>query len=254
MDQIQQPNFYRKVIINMKTGAVLASQPFKHYGPIGSLMPNQHPHGIKTNAQLNSGVNVILTPDAAVERIPWIWYHAQTYTSASTTQLIFFNATGGIQTTNMQAASQIPSPMFYDLYHIGIYYQIPVSNVVFSTSAGTALGAANDSVLISNAIATLTYAQKTYYQGHLWTLPPGTGVNSNVALAGTFSATNGSLIQVGQIGMPDLRNRYSFFGDITIAHNQNFQLQMDWASAVTLNNGNTTIVAYLDGYLYRRAL
>lgn len=248
--------FYRKLIIDIKTGKRTFSKPLYFKGTPLSMMPNAHPSSMKTQQQLQSQLTPVdASGNTAVERIPWIWYHAQTYTSASTTQLIFFQTTGAIATTNMQQAGVIPSPQYYDVYHIGFYWQMPVSNVAVVAS-NTPAGAANDLIALVNSVATFTIAQKEYYKAHMWLLPPGAGIRSIIAIAGTYSSVDGDQQQQATLGIPDLRNRSSFWGDITIPHQQNFALQVDWASAVTIGGGggNPVVVAYLDGYLYRRAL
>lgn len=167
------------------------------------------------------------------ERIPWTWYHRQTYTDNVTTQLTFFNATGVLTTTNMQAAGQIPAPMYFDIYHIGIFFDVYTGAAVYTDLGG-----------LIDSIATLQIAQKIYYQGPAWLLPPGGGVDGQTAIATDQTARN---------GVADIRNRAEFWGDITIPHNQNFSVVMDWAAAVN-TAANIDIIVYLDGYLYRRVL
>lgn len=245
---------YQKVVLDIKTGRTKLSKPFMYDGPIGALMPNAHPASVKSPGQLSSQLAPVTSDgSAAVERIPWSYYHGQTYTSGTTTQLIFFQTTGAITTTNMQAAGQIPAPMYFDLYHIGIYFQIGVTTTALSTTL-LATGGLNDVALLSNGVATFSLAQKTYWQSFIWQLPPGFGATGVMTASATYSATAGDSLQQGTLGVPDVRSRQSFWGDITLPHNQNFSLQLDWASAVTLKNGNSTIIPYLEGYLYRRAL
>jgi hypothetical protein len=215
-------------------------------------MPNQRPKSMKSFAELQRSVTPMLGNEG--ERVPWTWFHRVNYVSGTTTQLTFFNVTGVPTTTNMDAGGQIPAPMYYDIYHLGIYFDLPVSTL---NAAGTLTiqgGALNDVVNLSDGIARLTVAQKLQFFSPIWQLPPGVGAFGQLAAAGTFTAEDYNVFQQGTQGVPDLRNRYNFWGDITLPHNQSFFLQLDWAAAVTLNNGNTDIIAILDGYLYRRVL
>lgn len=213
-------------------------------------MPNGRPKDLKSFDQLRQSISPILGDN---ERIPWTWYHRQSYTSGTTTQMIFFQATGGITTTNMQAAGQIPAPMFFTVYHIGVYFDLPVSNAAVVAS-NTGAGALNDTVNLLDGVLSFKIAQKSYFESLIWELPPGAGAYGNLAISATYTATDGDQQQNATNGVPDLRNRYMFWGDIIIPHNQNFAVQLDWASAVTLNNGNTDIIVYLDGFLHRRIL
>jgi hypothetical protein len=171
------------------------------------------------------------------ERIPWQWYHRQTYTDNATTTLSFFNAVGVPTTTNMQAAGQIPAPMYFDIYHLGIYFdQI------------TSILAMDDIVNLLDGQAVLSIAQKTYWESMIWSLPAGAGAYGNVD-----NGTVATAISIAQNGVTDIRARQTFWGDITIPHNQNFSVTLNWAAAVNLV-ANIDIICFLEGYLYRRVL
>jgi hypothetical protein len=225
-----------KAVLNMKTGKTLLSRARKYRGPIVEAMPNAHPTTVKSSAELQAGITP--TNGSQLERIPWEWYHKQTYTDNTTTQLIFFQTSaGGLNTTNMQAGGQIPAPMYYDLYHIAVYFQLPDGAAAFTDLVG-----------LLNSVSQFTIAQKQYWLGPTWNLPAGGGAFGTVD-NGTVAAA----LEWAQNGIPDQRNRYSFWGDITIPHNQNFAFQMDWAAAVN-TAANVDITVVLDGYLYRRVL
>lgn len=194
-------------------------------------MPNSRPKIMKNWDALKASITPMVAGEG--ERIPWTWYHRQTYTDNVTTQLTFFNATGVLTTTNMQAAGQIPAPMFFEVYHIGIWFDF----MAFATQY-------TDLALLIDSIVTFQVAQKVYWQGPTWMLPPGGGVDGQTAIATDQTARN---------GIADLRNRYAFWGDITIPHNQNFSVVMDWAAAANIA-ANVDIIVVMDGYLYRRVL
>lgn len=217
-------------------------------------MANMRTKTVKTWAQLRQSIAPMLPGEP--ERIPWTWFDSATYTSGTTTQLDFFQT---IQTDrvlgNMQAAGQIPAPMYFDLHHLGIYFDLGPSGIaVAATIASPITGALNDVVNLIEGSVSFQIAQKDYWTGKVGMCPPGYGPKGDLAIAGTYTATDGDQIQQGTNGIPDLRNRNNFWGDLTIPHNQNFLVRLNWTSAVTLQAGNTTIVVYLDGFLYRRVL
>lgn len=215
-------------------------------------MPLQHTKHVKTIQELSAGITPLLPGQP--ERIPWTWYDTQTYTSGTTTQLDFFQSVNADKTlSNMVAAGQIPSPQFFDLYQASIAYLLPAS-IAAAGAVATAAGAFNDARNLSNGSVIFQVANKDYWQGPQFALPCGGGPTGVATLAGTYTAGQGQLLQFANNGNADLRNRYSFWGDITIPHNQNFLWRLNWSAAITLANGNTAIRTWLDGYLYRRVL
>lgn len=188
------------------------------------------------------------------ERIPWTWYDTQSYVSGTTVRLDFFQSVNADKVlSNMVAAGQIPSPQFFDLYHCSIAYLIPVTSSGI-IAAPLATGALTDIRNLSNGSANFSVASKDYWQGPQFALPCGGGMVGVLALAGTYAAPNQVQQQFGNNGNPDLRNRYCFWGDITLPANQNFIWSLLWSAPITLLNGNTLIKVWMDGYLYRRVL
>jgi len=244
----------RQVIMDIRTGQVLNRIGYSHKSAIAKLLPSVAPNRMKTWSQLESSITARVPGNIAGERIPWTWYHRRGFVSGTTTQLVFFDATGVPTTTNMEAARQIPSPTYFDIYHIGIYYDLGVSSFEVATSTTNPTGALNDVVNISDGIFTLNIAQKIYHRSMQWLAPAGGGAHGELALAATFTAESSLGNQQGTNGVPDLRNRMCLWGDITIPHNQSFDVTLDWGAAVTLQGGNTDVITYLDGYYYRRVL
>lgn len=216
-------------------------------------MPNQHPKGNgKTIQDLTAGITPMLPGQP--ERIPWTWFDTQSYVTAVTTRLDFFQSVNADKTlSNMVAAGQIPSPQFFDLYHCSIAYLIPVtqSGVI---AAPTATGALTDVRNLSNGAAVFSVASKDYWQGSQLMLPCGGGPVGFTDTTGTFAAPNIVQHQFANNGMPDLRNRYCFWGDITLPANQNFIWSLSWSAPITLLAGTSNIRVWMDGYLYRRVL
>lgn len=215
-------------------------------------MPNQWRKNVKTVQELAAGITPMLAGQP--ERIPWTWYDTLTYTSGTTVTADFFQAVNADKNlSNMVAAGQIPSPQYFDLYQASIAYLTPAS-IAAAGAIATSVGAVNDVRNLSSGAALFQVANKDYFQGPQLSLPCGGGPAANVAIAGTYTAGQGQALQHANNGNPDLRNRYSFWGDITLPHNQNFVWRLTWSAPITLALGNTGIKFWMDGYLYRRVL
>lgn len=215
-------------------------------------MPNQWRKQVKTIQELSAGITPLMPGQP--ERIPWTWFDTLTYTSGTTTTLDFFQSVNADKNlSNMVAAGQIPSPQFFDLYQCSIAYLIPVTSSGI-VAAPTATGAVTDVRNLSNGAVNFQVASKDYWQGPQLALPCGGGPEAVVAIAGTFAAPNQVQKEFANNGIPDLRNRYSFWGDITLPHNQNFLWRLTWSAPITLLAGNTSVKVWMDGYLYRRVL
>lgn len=215
-------------------------------------MPNQWRKQVKTIQELSAGITPLMPGQP--ERIPWTWFDTLTYTSGTTVTLDFFQTVNADKNlSNMVAAGQIPSPQFFDLYQCSIAYLIPATSSGI-VAAPTATGAVTDVRNLSSGAANFQVASKDYWQGPQLALPCGGGPEGGIAIAGTYAAPNQVQKEFANNGAPDLRNRYSFWGDITLPHNQNFVWRLTWSAPITLLAGNTSIKVWMDGYLYRRVL
>lgn len=215
-------------------------------------MPLQHTKNPKTIQELAAGITPMLPGQP--ERVPWTLYDTQLYTSASTTTLDFFQQVNADKNrSNMSASGQIPSPQYFELYHASVSYLAP-SSASGIIAAPTNDGAFEDIRQLSAGGVLFKVADKEYWQGSQFMLPCGGGPHGTMAASGTFAAPNLVQREFANNGFPDLRNRYSFWGDIIIPHNQNFLWRLTWTAAITLALGNTDIRLWMDGYLYRRVL
>lgn len=215
-------------------------------------MPNQHPKKMKTKDDLLLGITAIIPGQP--ERIPWVWYDSQPFVSNTTTSVDLHVTVQNDKTLgNMEAAGQIPSPQYQDIFHIAVYYWLPPSSVV-TTAAASNAGTAADVEQLLRGIAVLNIAQKVYWRSPQWMCPSGGGVFSQLAQTGTFTAPAGLLTQVATNGWPTLQNRNNFFGDITIPHNQNFDVLLSWSAPFVTNTASVRTFSLVDGYLYRRVL
>lgn len=214
-------------------------------------MPNIRPAKVKTTAELQAGITPMIP--GQLERVPWTWFDSATYTSGTTTSLDFFQTVQAIKANgNMVAAGQIPAPQYFDVYHLGIKIVNDRNASEVGATAAVA-GTINDISRLIQGRVVFSIADKVYYDGPIFLCPAGGGVYGSVAVAGTFTASDGERYEQANNGNPDLRNRNNFWGDITIPHNQSFLVRLEWAAALTLL-ANTVIKCYLDGFLYRRVL
>lgn len=215
-------------------------------------MPLQHSNKVKTLQELAVSITPMIP--GQLERIPWTWFDTQTYTSGTTVSLDFFQTVNNDKNlSNMTAAGQIPAPQFFDLYQCSVAYLTPAS-IAAAGAIATSVGAINDVRSLSNGAAVFSVADKQYWQGPQFALPCGGGPAGVASLSGTYTAGQGQVIQHANNGNADLRNRYSFWGDITLPHNQNFLWRLTWTAPITLALGNTSVRVWMDGYLYRRVL
>jgi len=216
-------------------------------------MPQVRLAHFKTQEELQRSITPLFAAQGEV--IPWVWFDSATYVSGTTTQLDFFQTVQADKTLgNMQAAGQIPAPMYYDLYHLGIYLNLPPTALAIAATLTPATGALNDAHGLILGSVSFAVAQKNYFESKIYMCPAGAGLNHNVAVYGTLTAPNAQAYQIAQNGMPDPRARNCFWGGLTIPHNQNFLVRLNWSAALTLAAGNTAISISLDGYLYRRVL
>lgn len=216
-------------------------------------MPNVRLLHFKTKEELAQSITPLFASQGEV--IPWIWFDTNTYTSGTTTQMDNFQTVPTDRTLgNMQAAGQIPAPMYYDVYHLCTYLNVAPSALAVAATLTPLTGALVDVHNLVIGAVSFQIAQKTYFEGKIYMCPAGGGVNPFIAISGVFAAPNIQAASFGQNGQPDPRARNNFWGGVTIPHNQNFLVRYNWSAALTLAGGNTAITTYLDGYLYRRVL
>ena len=181
------------------------------------------------------------------EVIPWVLYDSQSYVSASTVTLAFFQT---VQTDkslgNMEGAGQLPDPQFFEIYRIGL-------DVLFrpATALAVSTGPLDDIaqlVLSGRGTFTLALSNKNYGPFPLSLLhasggPTGFGWGTNTAPLQIEFANNG-IFDGG----------YPINGAITIPPKVGFSIVLNWPAALTLANGNTFLRAWMAGPLYRRVL
>lgn len=184
----------------------------------------------------------------ALEEVPAVLYDTLTYTSASTTELRFFQQTNVARDiSNMTNSGMLSNPEAFLIQCISIYSRQNPWTQAATASATIQTGQFNDLVLLANTgIALLKIGNKEYGPWPIWRLPAATFVKGNIATGG---ATAANLVeQYGQIDGP----LYSLFPNLMVSPLQKFILTLLWPSgAVTLTAGNPALQVVLDGQLAR---
>jgi hypothetical protein len=180
-----------------------------------------------------------------------IWhclYDTQTFTSASSTRLLFFTspAAGGDRTlSNMDVGGQLSSPQSLQIHNICLDAWPAVGVSTSATNAGNL----NDLFLllfIGRPMWTLTISSKAYGPYPLSTLHGTGGPSGNV---GTAIATPGSM----QFARNEPSTGWNYLGRIIIPEQVSFQIEVVWAATQTLT-ANWLLRMSLMGVLNRRVI
>jgi len=184
------------------------------------------------------------------EVIPWILYDTQTYTSASSTTLAFFQS---VQTDkslgNMEGAGQLPDPQFFEIYRIGmdILFRPSFSTATVNPATGP-LDDIAQLVLSGRGNFILAISNKNYGPFPLSFLHGSGGPTG--FMSGTYVATNER--EYANNGIFD--GGYPLNGALVLPPKVGFSIVINWPAALTLANGNTPIRVWMAGPLYRRVL
>ena len=188
------------------------------------------------------------------EQITYALFDTVTYTSASSTNITFFNAVRTDKTkSNMEVAGQLAAPKYFVIFAIRLVpYTVPsVQNTTTQTTAIINLWRDVFRLMFLSRFV-LTIGSKTYTNmpGHMF--PAGSGVSGFGAgmLFGVTTA-NKDFVMHASNGTPDIRNVYSLNRPRLIEPQINFQADLFWNAAVTLDAGDTEVQTILDGTLYR---
>jgi hypothetical protein len=180
----------------------------------------------------------------ALEVIQDVLYDTLTYTSAVTTELIFFAesiATVTRDVTNMTVAGMLPNPESFLIQAPRLFFKV-VPTISASNTALTTNIVNDIALLVNTGIVTFKFGNKTYGPIPLWLLSAGNAPDMRLAAAGA-SATDG-FAGYAQVGGP----LFSFFPHIMISPLQAFTASMTWpAGAVTLGAGNPKVSLLFDG-------
>ena len=178
-----------------------------------------------------------------------IWhtvFDTQTYTSAATTGLTFFQNTNNDKTlSNMEAAAQFPSPQSFQIHNI----TLDIITAAGVSTAATNAGSLDDAwrlLLGGRPTFTLTISSKAYGPYPATFLHASGGPMGSL---GTAIATPGSL----QLGVNAQTGGWNYCGRIIIPEQVSFSLSLAWSAAQTLT-GNALIRVAMSGVLNRRVV
>lgn len=178
----------------------------------------------------------------------------QLYTSGTTTTMQFYTAVRNqLRDGNIEIASQLSAGLHFLVQAIRIVPIIRPDQRAALTAAneGQLLSIADDlAQLFNDGVFTLRILQKVYAQYPAFLLLPGTGLVSNqTSFTTTAQASNYGVI--ASWGNPDNRAVYTLAQPIAIPPLTTLRVQLDWATAVTLEAGNMNLEVVLDGQLIR---
>ncbi len=164
---------------------------------------------------------------AALATISILISQVQTFTSAATTRMVFFQAANADRTlSNMDQGGAFPRPQKMRLFNLclDILNPIPVS------TAATLTGALNDLALLLIGSAqrptwTLNISQKAYGPYSLTTLG---GTGGPVGIVGS-----GDGAEIIQFAKNDPSGGWNYFGRVTIPEQVNFFTEINYAATAT---------------------
>jgi len=192
------------------------------------------------NSQFLAGKEVI---DAAL-------WDTLLYTSAATTQLIFFNATRAtLDLSNMRVAGQLPAPEQFLVRAIRVYFKNRPESSATAAAGNIEPNSVEDiQLLIDNGACQLNIGQKDYgiYPIHL--IAAGGGVAGKLAVDNIL--VGGAAVSFGTNGRPHIKNTFTLAIPVLIKSSINFNVTLTWPAAVTLIR-NVNISVVLDGDLVR---
>ncbi len=183
-----------------------------------------------------------------IESIGWKWWDTQTYVSGTTTALTnFFNVRATPDLSNMEVAFQLAAPKAFLIRAIRFFVkQRPIAATLAAGGQNSPGAIDNIAQLINTGVMSLVIGNKTYDLEPLWCLTAGGGAFGMLAVASTTIS-----MDYAQNGIPDPRAVNTLSKPLFIGPQINFNARIDWAAALTLAGGNTTLCLLLDGDLLR---
>lgn len=190
----------------------------------------------------------------AKETIEWVWYDTQSFVSASSVSLTFFqNGPGGrtIDQTNMEVAGQFAAPKAFFLRAIGFWVKQRPRSVARAAATNPQTGAFdNIAQLINTGTYSMVIGSKNYAIFPLHRLTAGAGANGVMTAEGA-TADPGAQSDYAQNGVADPRAMFTLSKPLFIAPQINFAVTITWPAAITLAGGNTDVQIFWDGDLIR---
>lgn len=214
------------------------------------------------NAHISPAMQNFLTPLKDVrgteieEAVDQPIYHLQTYDTAGSTQLTFFNvATGGYSVTNMDAASVLSKGKRFAIFGIGIGF-IPGQVPVQGTADTTINSALNDAKKVLEGVGwmELNILDKNYLrEAPLTRVPAGTGLSvGGAGIQRTQGTPADGTFQVSYAsnGVPMLSNIRKLRVPIPLPEQTKFAVVVNFPTAVTVTTAGK-LCCWLDGVMLR---
>lgn len=177
------------------------------------------------------------------QALPWILYDTQTFVSAATTTLRFFNAPANSPfITNVPGSGTLPDPEFFEGWYMGVDVLRPVGLGTNDTAAGPW----NDvQQLLQNGIATLVRQQKTDGPFPLGAFRGLNGLEGyGYSQAANIGTGNIQFAQNATLG------HWCLDGAWVIPPMTQFNVRLDWETAPTLI-ADVRVRLWLMGVLHR---
>ena len=177
---------------------------------------------------------------------PWILYDSQTYTSAATTTLNFFQTQQNDRTlSNLLQGGALTDPNYFEIYNLGFDILNDGSGVVGVTEVGIA-DDIQKLMLVGRPIFTLTIQDKNYGPFPLSFLHTSGGAQGFIAAGNTAATGN---VQFANNSFPD--GGWNWRGSVIIQPKVGFSVQVQWTAAQTLAAGNPVVRFWMAGALHR---
>lgn len=194
-----------------------------------------------------------------VESLYFTWFDKLTYPAVGINNLRFFqtpiggnNGAKTIADTNMQAAGQFSAPKQFLATTIMLDFQpaAPIARIHEAVPADLEDYLNDVQAVLNSGVVKLTVGDKPQNVDYpIGRFPPSWKIAVDAALSDTTSA---AAAQVSGISYGQSDGERYIITPMNIPWGQNFDIQIDWPTAVTLPSGDDgEIIAYLGGYQYR---
>lgn len=228
----------------------MSGQPL---GPMGANVPN-----------MQQVQNYAVNRKGEYEVYRQSLYDFQTYSSSGSTKMTFFQNPIGQNSkteadTNLEVAGSLPAPKHLLVQSIEVYFFPGVDPVTVNNAADTTVDKSsftNDmyDVLKSGWLDFFIGSKSYLTEAPLMRFPPKTCFDANFGFGLQIGQASAAAL-VGQISGDYATHKgrpYQLNPWILIAPTQNFNVTLNWSSAVSTDSGvNGRIGVVLDGLFYR---
>lgn len=183
------------------------------------------------------------------EAISHIIFDTQTFISAATTTLTFFNTQQNDPTLgNLEQAGALTDPQWFEIHNWGLDVLQDGSAVVGTTEVGIA-DDIQKIMLVGRPVFTFAMSNKQYGQYPLSFMHTSGGVQGMIAAGNTAATGN---IQFANNSFPD--GGWNWRGNVIIPPKVGFRVNVQWSAVQTLAAGNPLLRMWMAGVLHRRVL